>query len=280
MDLALPPIAGMPSRRARIRRDSDAFARRLRRWRGHLGRAGGAFNAAPLALRIAGIAAASVIILSVANFAYHAARKPAEMLSPLSGVLKKTPAETWRQYEPFFREYSTAAISPALLAALAQVEGGGNPVALTYWRWRWSWNPFALYEPASSAVGMYQMTDAAFAEARRYCIRDHLVVEDGCSPGGALSRLLPSRAIELAAVSLDRGVTALLPRRRAARASQGQKEELAAVLHLCGAGRASAFAAHGFRLASGERCGEHDVAAYLDRIRTLERQFRSLAAEG
>jgi cell envelope opacity-associated protein A len=31
-----------------------------------------------------------------------------------------------------FREYSTAAITPELLAALAQVEGAGNPLARTY----------------------------------------------------------------------------------------------------------------------------------------------------
>ena len=99
----------------------------------------------------------------------------------MSGAFNKTPAETWRQYAPLFREYSTAAISPELLAALAQVEANGNPVASTYWRWRLTWNPFAIYQPASSSVGMYQMTDAAFAEARHYCIRDHIVVVDGCS---------------------------------------------------------------------------------------------------
>ena len=29
-------------------------------------------------------------------------------------------------------------MTPELLAALAQVEGSGNPVARTYWRWSWS----------------------------------------------------------------------------------------------------------------------------------------------
>jgi hypothetical protein len=57
---------------------------------------------------------------------------------------------------------------------------------------------------------MFQMTDAAFAEARHYCIRDHFVVEDGCSLTGLDSRVLPSRAIELTAVFLDRKVTAIL----------------------------------------------------------------------
>jgi hypothetical protein len=54
----------------------------------------------------------------------------------VSGALTKTPSETWRQYGPLFREHSTAVITPELLAALAQVEGVGNPVARTYWRWR------------------------------------------------------------------------------------------------------------------------------------------------
>ena len=68
-------------------------------------------------------------------------------------------------------------ISPELLAALAQVESAGNPIARTYWRWRLTSDPFAVYQPASSAVGMYQMTDAAFAEAQGYCILHHTVVE-------------------------------------------------------------------------------------------------------
>ena len=51
-------------------------------------------------------------------------------------------------------------------------------MARTYWRWRLSWNPFELYQPASSAVGMYQITDPTFQEAKRYCIHDHVVVED------------------------------------------------------------------------------------------------------
>ena|SRR5438105_11066897 len=82
----------------------------------------------------------------------------------------------------------TVSIPPELLAALAQVESAGNPVATTYWRWRLSSDPFAVYHPASSAVGMYQMTDAAFAEAQGYCILHHTVTETGCSPTALYSR--------------------------------------------------------------------------------------------
>ena len=129
--------------------------------------------------------------------------------------------------------------TPELLAALAQVEGAGNPVARTYWRWRLTWNLFAIYQPASSAVGMYQMTDAVFAEARRYCIRHH-TVEDSCWFSGLDTRVVPSHAIELTAVFLDRNVAAIFARRPNATASLQQKQELAAIIHLCGAASAKA----------------------------------------
>jgi hypothetical protein len=137
----------------------------------------------------------------------------------------------------------------------------------------------AIYQPASSSIGMYQMTDAAFAEARQYCVRHHTVVEDGCSFSGIYTRLVPSQAIELTAVFLDRNVTTILAHRPSATVSPQQKQELAAIIHLCGAGSAKAFARRGFHLSGGERCGDHDVAAYLAQIDTMKRQFLRLAAD-
>jgi hypothetical protein len=49
---------------------------------------------------------------------------------------------------------------------------------------------------------MYQMTDPTLAETR--CIRDHIVVDDGCSWNALYPRVAPSRAVELTAVYLDR----------------------------------------------------------------------------
>ena len=51
-------------------------------------------------------------------------------------ALAKRPPETWRTYGPLFNEHATAVITPELLAAIAQVESSGNPMARTYWRWR------------------------------------------------------------------------------------------------------------------------------------------------
>ena len=267
------------SRRTRVRRDRKGHRRPFHRWQRYIRSARRKFFAAPPSLRIVAIAATALAIFAVMNLGYQTVRKPTEMLFPLGSAMNKTPATTWRQYAPLFREYSTATITPELLAALAQVEGAGNPMARTYWRWRLTWHPFSIYKPASSAVGMYQMTDAAFAEARHYCIHRHTVVEDGCWFNSLYTRILPSNAIELTAIYLDRNVTGILARWPNVVASPQQKQSLAVLVQLCGAGRAEAYLRRGFHLILGERCGDHDAAPYLARVNVLKRQFARLAAD-
>jgi Transglycosylase SLT domain len=235
------------------------------------------WNAAPRGIRIVCLAALTLVAFSLINLVYHVIRKPSELLF-FVGALDKEPIETWRQYEPLFHTYSTSTITPELLAALAQVESTGNPVARTYWRWQPAWNPFALYKPASSAVGMYQMTDAAYAEAARYCIRGSAVVDTGCGFSGLYTRVVPSHAIELAAVYLDHNAAAVLARAPDAAASPQQKQDLAAFIHLCGAGPALTFVHRGFQMMAGERCGDHLVAAYIAKVNVMKRQFLRLAA--
>jgi hypothetical protein len=91
--------------------------------------------AAPRAVRIVCLAALVLAAFALTNLVYHVVRKPSELLFFVGGALDKEPIETWRQYEPLFHTYSTSTITPELLAALAQVESTGNPVARTYWRW-------------------------------------------------------------------------------------------------------------------------------------------------
>ncbi|MCW5797373.1 MAG: lytic transglycosylase domain-containing protein [Nitrospira sp.] len=220
----------------------------------------------------------------ILNWTYHAINKPAEVLFPLEDALDKRPAATWQEYGPLFREHSTAIITPDLLAALAQVEGAGNPVARTYWRWRLSWNPFDWYRPASSAVGMFQLTDGTFREAKRYCIHNHVVVEDGpwnevhsCWFNSLYTRIVPSHAIELTAALLDRQVAAAIGSRRNAAITRQQKQDLAALIHLCGAGAGHAFAARGFHLTPHQKCGDHNAGSYLARVNGLKLQFARLA---
>ncbi|MGB6309930.1 MAG: hypothetical protein WBF89_19265, partial [Steroidobacteraceae bacterium] len=242
-----------------------------------------AFKRAPLPMRGLVILGATFILWLAVNWMYQVVRKPSELFFPVSGTLNKTPAETWRQYAPLFREYSTQRISPELLAALAQVEGSGNPVVRTYWRWSFKPKPFELYRPASSAVGMYQITDGTFAEARRYCIHDHAVVLDGpwddwhsCWFNRWYTRVVPSHAVELTAAYLDVSVAGALQRHHVKSATPERTAQLAAVIHLCGAGAGDAYVRRGLKLAEGERCGDHVAGDYVARVTAMKRVFASI----
>jgi hypothetical protein len=239
--------------------------------------------AAPPAIRILAAGLLVLALWSAANWTVQVFRKPTEIFFPVSGALEKTPSETWREYGALFHEHSTPVIAPELLAALAQVEGAGNPAARTYWRWRFSWNPFEWYRPASSAVGMYQITDATFRETRRYCIHDHAPAEDGpwydvtsCWFNVLYTRVVPSHAIEMTSAFLDRSVAGTLRSRHVAAATLQQKQDLAAVIHLCGASAGDAFARRGFRSNAHQRCGDQDLARYLALVNAMKRQFARL----
>jgi hypothetical protein len=239
----------------------------------------------PMGVRIALGALAIGVLAIVVNWSYQVIRKPSELFFPVSGSLNKTPAETWERYAAIFNQYSTRVITPDLLAAMAQVEGSGNPLVRTYWRWSWSLHPFEVYRPASSAVGMFQIIDGTFAEAKRYCIVNHRVVESGSGNGGPCAfnayytRVMPAQAVELTAAYLDRSVALTLERRGIGHASMQQKQQLAAVVHLCGAGGGDLYAKRGFRLSPGQRCGDHEVREYLARIDGMKRVFDRLARQ-
>jgi len=272
------------ARRSRARPRRVSAGRRLAR---SCRRALGALRDLPPALRVLVGAVALLAAWAAVNWGYQVLRKPTELFFPVSGVLSKSPPETWRTYGPLFSAHATAVITPDLLAALAQAESAGNPVARTYWRWRLTANPLTWYQPASSAVGMYQITDGTFQQAKRYCIHHHVVVEDGpwddvhsCWFNRLYTRVLPTHAIELTAAWLDRGVARALAESRGAAATLQQQQDLAAVIHLCGAGAGAAYAARGFRLTASQQCGDHDVHHYLAQINALKRQFTRLSAAG
>jgi len=94
----------------------------------------GKLKAIPTAMRVVLICIAVLVVFSVANLVYQILHKPTEVFALIPGESNKAPTETWRQYAPLFREYSTTSISPELLAALVQVESAGNPIARTYWQ--------------------------------------------------------------------------------------------------------------------------------------------------
>ena len=284
--------------RRRIATSSSPAARRTRGRRGSRWRFPGLPNAAtrrrawrsfrggpPFAQILAALLCVFVLWLGV-NWIYQVVRKPSELFFPVSGTLYKTPPETWDAYESVFRKHATRVITAEFLAALAQVEGSGNPIVRTYWRWSWKPQPFEVYRPASSAVGMYQITDGTFEEAKRYCVHDHVVVEDGpwddwrsCWFNRFYVRVFPSNAVELTSAYLDRAVVRIMERRRIRSATVQQQQNLASVIHLCGAGAADVFARRGMRLIPGQKCGDHDVRTYVARVNAMKKVFASLPAD-
>jgi hypothetical protein len=262
------------------------LAGRARRSAARLGR--GAFRTIRLTPPIVQLVV-TVVLLAVVwapvNWVVQVVRKPAEVYGAVSGSRAKAPAQTWQEYGALFDTHSTGVVTPELLAALAQVESSGNPAALTYWRWRFSWNPFNVYRPASSAVGMFQLTDGTFAEARRYCVHDHVVVEEGpwhdlnsCWFNGLYTRVVAGHAVEMTAALLDRDVARIVARHHREAASLQQRQDLATIIHLCGSGAGDGYARRGFRFTGGQRCGDHDPRGYLARVNALKRQFARLAA--
>jgi len=244
-----------------------------------------AIRVTPPAVQVLVVTVLLVAIWVPVNWIVQVVRKPAEVFGTISPSRAKVPAQTWQEYGALFEKHSTRVVTPDLLAALAQIESSGNPAALTYWRWRFSWNPFDVYRPASSAVGMFQLTDGTFDEARRYCIHDHVVVEDGawhdlnsCWFNGLYTRVVAGHAVEMTAALLDRDVARLVARHRKEAASLQQRQDLAAVIHLCGGGAGDGYARRGFRFSAGQRCGDHDPRRYLARVNALKRQFAGLAA--
>jgi hypothetical protein len=243
-----------------------------------------AFRGTPGVVQIAVLSALFLVLFFAVNWTYQVIRKPSELWFPVSGQFYKDPAATWRAYRSLFERHSTAVMTPDLLAALAQIEGSGNPVVRTYWRFSLTNEPFEIFRPASSAVGMYQITDGTFAIARRYCVHRHRVVEEGpwydfksCWLNELYTRTVPSHAVEMTAAYLDRGVEQVLKQYPALRATLAQKQTLATMMHLCGAGAASAYARRGLQLTAGQRCGTHDARSYVARVTAMQRRFKALA---
>ena len=133
---------------------------------------------------------------------------------------------------------------------------------------------------------MYQITDGTFAEARRYCIHHHSVVEDGpwndwrsCWFNRLYTRVVPSHAVELTAAYLDHNVASILEQHHVNPATLQQKQDLAAVIHLCGAGAGEAYAAT--RAASSSRSSAAAIMRCAGISRgssAMKRVFTMLAA--
>jgi hypothetical protein len=112
------------------------------------------------------------------------------------------------------------------------------------------------------------------------------VAEDGawnswhsCWFNSLYARVVPSHAVELTSAYLDRSVAITLERHRMSSTTLQHKQELATLIHLCGAGAGDEYTRRGFRLSDGQRCGDHDVRGYLARVEAMKTVFDRLAVD-
>jgi hypothetical protein len=213
------------------------------------------------------------------NFLVQIARKPAEALGLLGLGRSRSVAETWRAFSRDFQRHGTEITTPTFLAAMAQVESSGNPLATPKWHFQWSGSVWRWFAPESTSVGLYQLTDGTYERAKDFCIKKGRVARDGpwhdwgsCWFNWAYLRISASDSIEMTSAYLHHAVTTSLNGRKTSPTNQ---RRLAAVIHLCGQGKARAFIRSGFDLASAGHCGRHDVRRYVERIERYERQLRA-----
>ena len=112
-----------------------------------------------------------------------------------------------------------------------------------------------------------------------------MVVENGawydpssCWFNSLYLRVLPSHAVEMTSALLDRRVAEALERQRIGQATRQEKQDLAAIIHLCGGAVGDIYAKRQFRLAAGQRCGDHDARAYVTQVNAMKRVFLPLAS--
>ena len=200
----------------------------------------------------------------IVNFFVQIYRKPTELLRWSRLSRSKTPEQTWRQYGDDFRRNGRGVITADFLAALSQLESSGNPLASPGWTFHWSMNPWRIYAPASSAVGLLQMTNGNYGAAR------------AMAGGGLYSRLVGSDSIEMTAAFLHSHVRRIISGLRYPVALRDQ-QRLAAVMHLCGPGMGPPFVRSHFNAEAMASCGGQPVGAYVRVVMRYRSQFARIA---
>lgn len=220
------------------------------------------------------------LLLLFTNLVFQFYKKPAEIIGLFDVWFHKTPFETWTAYSSEFKDKSTNILTPDLLAALAQIESNGNPIARTYWKWRATKDLGRLFSPASSAAGMYQITDGTFNEAKDFCIEDQRAIRNRvngeCFGNIFYSRLIPSHAIEMTAARLHYYTREILGR-MANTLDRPSQQAVAISIHLCGVERARVLTRNHSTYNKSVTCGDHNLRRYIEKVRHLQRQFVAIA---
>ena len=206
------------------------------------------------------------------NFLWQIYQKPAEVVALLGWSKAKSHKNTWATYEGFFKEHSTRLMTPSFLAALAQIESAGNPLATPQWKFRFTDRLSRIFSPQSSSVGLYQFTSGTFEKARKYCIQGGEAQSTNCWMNSVYARIFPSHSIEVASAYLDTEVRRMMKKYKK-RLNKNMAQNLAGIIHLCGSKKAEVYFKSSFNSRKLGKCGTHNPTVYLKRLRQSRRAF-------
>ena len=212
----------------------------------------------------------------VINFVVQIYRKPSELISYWYSGQASGIEETWNRFGDDFISYSTPYVFPEVLASLAQIESGGRVWASPLGQVKIKTNLDRIYAPASSAIGLMQLTDGHFEQARKYCIVKG-ELKRGCTMNWIYSRLWPSHSIELAASYLHMSIAKLRKWYR----RQFKKTDLiklSSVIHLCGPEKAAIFVEDQLEFRRFKQCGDHRVDRYVNKVLSFSKKFSQFYA--
>ena len=200
--------------------------------------------------------AAARDVWAVVNWTYQVIRKPTELFFPVSVTLYKTPAETWDAYAHLFRRHATDVITPGVPRGAGAGGGLGQPGGA---------HLLALVVAASirsSCIDRHPArwgcTRSRTAPSRRRSATASTITSSsrkgpgtpGARAGSTSSTSAWCRATRSS--SPPRFSIARCRRRwrgtGSRRATPTQKQRLAALIHLCGAGAGNRYARGGLAL--------------------------------
>lgn len=210
------------------------------------------------------------------NFLWQIYQKPAEVVALLGWSKDKSHVSTWNNYAGFFNQHSTRLMTPQFLAALAQIESSGNPLATPQWKFRLTDRLSRVFSPQSSSVGLYQFTSGTFDKAKKYCIKNGEAQSVNCWFNSVYTRVFPSHSIEVASAYLDTEVRRLMKKHKK-RLNLNMAQNLAGVIHLCGINKAEKYFQSGFNTNKIGECGTHNPRLYLKRLRQSRRAFNRIS---
>lgn len=214
-----------------------------------------------------------IVTVLVTNFIFHIANNPIHVLSFFSDSMLKRPSETWQSYGSIFRAAEKGRVRGTLLAALAQVESQGNPLAAPDWQFSFSTDLTELYAPASTSFGVMQITKGTFDLILKTCKKG----ESDCPYAGLATRARVRDSVFMTSGHLNRSMEELVGAKQLKKLSESNVVKLASIIHLCGPDVARRLVRVKFNTELLPRCGSHWPSLYTRRVAELKKQFENIS---